>query len=202
MENGNGASEVNSGGRGRTALVRNAARGGKWLIPVAALAAITLSLLRLNLTPGGWQSERVCSAVSELGRLVPDPVVCIGLASLMLIYWGAREREEAAALLGTLAGWLTGIPGMTALVHGAVRGGVYMFATIKRKVYEQILADGRAQGHSEGRAQGHSEGRVEGRDEGVQAGRREMLRRWEEWNRRRLAAEARGERFEEPPPGE
>ena len=192
----------NGDGRGRSALIRSAARGGKWLIPIAALAAIALSLLRLNLTPEGWQSERVCAAVDGLGRLVPDPVVCVGLASLMLIYWGAREREDAAALLGTLAGWLTGIPGMATLARGAVRGAIYMFATIKRKVYEQILADGRAQGHSEGRAQGHSEGRVEGRDEGVQAGRREMLRLWEEWNRRRLAAEDRGERFEEPPPGE
>ena len=104
----------------------------------------------------------------------------------MLIYWGAREREDAAALLGTLAGWLTGIPGMAALARGAVKGGVYMFATIKRKVYEQILADGRE----------------EGLDEGLRAGRRETQQRWEEWNRRRLAAEACGERFEEPPPGE
>ena len=188
MDNGNPASN------GRSALIRNAARSGKWLIPVAALAAIALSLLRLNLTPAGWQSERVCAAVDGLGRLVPDPVVCIGLASLMLIYWGAREREEAVALLATLAGWLTGIPGMAALARGAIKGGVYMFATIKRKVYEQILADGRAQGHSEGRE--------EGRDEGIQAGRRETQQLWQEWNRRRLAAEARGERFEEPPPGE
>ena len=187
MENGNPAGD---GNRGRTALIRNAARGGKWLIPVVALAAIALSLLRLNVTPEGWQSERVCAAVDGLGRLVPDPVVCVSLASLMLIYWGAREREEAAALLGALAGWATGIPGVTALVRGAVIGGVYMFATIKRKVYEQILADGRAQG------------RDEGLDEGIQAGRRETQQRWEEWNRRRLEAQARGERFEEPPPGE
>ena len=48
---------------------------------------------------------------------------------------------------------------------------------------------------------GREEGRAEGREAGLQEGR-EMLRRWEEWNRRRLAAEARGERFEEPPPGE
>ena len=39
-------------------------------------------------------------------------------------------------------------------------------------------------------------------NQGKQEGRRETQQRWEEWNRRRLAAEARGERFEEPPPGE
>ena len=44
---------------------------------------------------------------------------------------------------------------------------------------------------------GLQEGREEGRAEG-----REMLQRWQEWNRRRTEAEARGERFEEPPPGE
>ena len=64
-----------------------------------------------------------------------------------------------------------------------------MFATIKRKVYEQILADGRAQGREEGRSE-------------VRAEVRETQQRWEEWNRRRMQAEARGERFEEPPPGE
>ena len=56
--------------------------------------------------------------------------------------------------------------------------GIAMLAEsfLKRR-YEAGLQDGRAEG-------------------------REILRRWEEWNRRRLAAEARGERFEEPPPGE
>ena len=55
-------------------------------------------------------------------------------------------------------------------------------------------------GLQEGRAEGREEGRAEGREAGLQEGR-EMLRLWEEWNRRRLAAEDRGERFEEPPPG-
>ena len=41
-----------------------------------------------------------------------------------------------------------------------------------------------------------------GLQEGRAEGREETQRRWEEWNRRRLAAEDRGERFEEPPPGE
>ena len=39
-------------------------------------------------------------------------------------------------------------------------------------------------------------------NQGKREGRRENQQRWEEWNRRRMAAEARGERFEEPPPGE
>ena len=39
-------------------------------------------------------------------------------------------------------------------------------------------------------------------NQGRREGRQETQQRWEEWNRRRLEAEARGERFEEPPPGE
>ena len=145
MTNGNAA----DAGSSRTALIRNAAKGGKWLIPAAALAAIALSLLRLDVTPEGWQSEKVCAAAEGLGRLVPDPVACIALASLMLIYWGARERQEAAALAATLTGWLTGIPGMAMLARGVVKGAVYMFGTLKRKVHEQILADGRKQANAE-----------------------------------------------------
>ena len=42
------------------------------------------------------------------------------------------------------------------------------------------------------------EGRVEGRVEG----RAEERAEWQEWNRRRMVAEAQGELFNEPPPGE
>ena len=68
---------------------------------------------------------------------------------------------------------------------------------LKRR-YEAGLQEGRAEGREEGR----EAGRGEGLDEGLRAGRRETQQRWEEWNRRRMQAEARGERFEEPPPGE
>ena len=154
MENSNPA-----GGSGKTAIIWNAARGTKWLVPLVALTAIAFSLLRLNVTPEGWQSARVCETAAEIGRLVPDPVACIVLASVILLYWGAKERQDAATLLGILAGWLTGIPGLSTVGRWAVRGAVYMFATIKRKVYEQILADGRSQGRSEGQAEGRTEGR-------------------------------------------
>ena len=47
-----------------------------------------------------------------------------------------------------------------------------------------------------------NQGKQEGLREGRQEGRQETQQRWEEWNRRRMQAEARGERFAEPPPGE
>ena len=103
------------------------------------------------------------------------------IGGLALIYWlGLRTDRltllEAAALATALI--------ITSTAHAVVIvEGIAMLAEsfLKRR-YEAGLQ--------------------EGRDEGIQAGRREMLQRWQEWNRRRMAAEARGERFEEPPPGE
>ena len=66
----------------------------------------------------------------------------------------------------------------------------------QQQAHEEGLAEGHAEGLAEGLAEGHAVGRVEGRVEGqarIQAA-------WEAWNERRLAAEARGESFGEPPP--
>ena len=58
---------------------------------------------------------------------------------------------------------------------------------------EQGLAEGLAEGLAKGHAAGHAEGRAEGE------ARRQA--EWVDWNERRLAAEANGEAFDEPPPG-
>ena len=59
------------------------------------------------------------------------------------------------------------------------------------------LAEGRVEGVIEGRVEGLAEGRVEGLAEGQAAERSQ----WQDWNCRRLAAEAAGQPFDEPPPG-
>jgi len=66
--------------------------------------------------------------------------------------------------------------------------------TLKRaKVLKaQVSAEARAEGKAEGRAEGKAEGRAEGKAE--------VYREVAEWNNRRMAAEARGEKFTEPPP--
>ncbi len=51
------------------------------------------------------------------------------------------------------------------------------------------------------KAQVSTEARAEGKEEGRAEGRAEAYREVAEWNSRRLAAEARGEKFTEPPPG-
>ena len=58
----------------------------------------------------------------------------------------------------------------------------------------------KAEGEVAGRARGIAEGRAKGRAEGMAEGREEMAQRWQDWNSRRLAAEVRGEPFDEPPP--
>ena len=42
--------------------------------------------------------------------------------------------------------------------------------------------------------------KAEGREEGREEGKAEVYREVAEWNRRRMVAEARGEKFTEPPP--
>ena len=59
----------------------------------------------------------------------------------------------------------------------------------------------REEAREEGRAEGRQEGRAEGHKEGQQEGAKLMLARWQEWNRRRQAAEQAGQPFNEPDPG-
>ena len=130
---------------------RAAARGTKWLVPVVALAISLLSLLRLNITPERWLNESICEAVG-IARFALDPVPCLTIAGITLTYWCIKERDEAAAALGPLAGWITGIPGVDQVILLGIKGLTIMFSAIKRRMYEQIRADNRAESNAEWRA--------------------------------------------------
>ena len=67
----------------------------------------------------------------------------------------------------------------------------------RRQEAEQRQRGAREKGLAEGLAEGRVKGRVEGRVEGEA----QAQAAWEAWNERRLAAEAGGESFDEPPPG-
>ena len=71
----------------------------------------------------------------------------------------------------------------------------------KERFKAELIAQGRAEGIVEGRAEGVAEGRAEGVAEGEARARAELVAEVVAWNERRLAAEARGEPFDEPPPG-
>ncbi len=62
----------------------------------------------------------------------------------------------------------------------------------REKFKSELIAQGIAQGIAEGIAEGKTEGKTEGRAE--------LAAEISAWNKRRLEAEARGEKFDEPPP--
>lgn len=80
----------------------------------------------------------------------------------------------------------------------------YLMNKYVRPLQEKQRAEGREQGLAEGREEGRAEGRAEGQAEGRAQGRAEAEAEFRqlvgEWNRRRLAAAARNEPFDEPPP--
>ena len=77
-----------------------------------------------------------------------------------------------------------------------VGGALFLFALVTEGVtWNMVMALGKIR---EARDRGREEGRVEGRVEG----RAELAAEVAAWNERRLASEARGERFDEPPPGQ
>ena len=63
---------------------------------------------------------------------------------------------------------------------------------LRQNLLEPLKARQRAEGRAEGIAEGIAEGRAEGRAE--------TNAEWRTWNERRMAAEAKGEPFDEPPP--
>ncbi len=70
----------------------------------------------------------------------------------------------------------------------------------RERFKEELIAQGKAEGMAEGIARGLSEGMAKGVTEGETKGRAKLAAEVAAWNRRRLDAEARGEKFDEPPP--
>ena len=80
-----------------------------------------------------------------------------------------------------------------------IRRGV--MALIDWPSKEKYRSEGRREGLTEGIEVGRSQGIEVGRSEGIEVGRSETQREWARWNERRIAAERRGDKFDEPPPG-
>ena len=113
-------------------------------------------------------------------------------------YYSRGEGVEAA-LAHIPAVTALGIPATFTLMEVIQRLMVtydYLMNKYVRPLQERQRAEGREQGLAEGRAEGLLEGRAEGRAEAEA----EFRRLVGEWNRRRLAAAARNEPFDEPHP--
>ena len=121
-------------------------------------------------------------------------------------YYSRGEVVEAA-LAHIPAVTALGIPATFTLMEVIQRLMVtydYLMNKYVRPLQERQRAEGRERGLAEGRAEGLAEGLAEGRVEGLAEGRAEAEAEFRrlvgEWNRRRLAAAARNEPFDEPHP--
>ena len=86
--------------------------------------------------------------------------------------------------------------------------GTYLEEMLKKRRARQLaevraqgVEEGRAEGVTRGRAEGVEKGRAEGVEKGRSEGRSDLAAEIREWNARRLAAQSKGEPFDEPPPG-
>ncbi len=76
----------------------------------------------------------------------------------------------------------------------------YLDSKLVEPIRRQLREEGRKEGRQEGRQEGRLEGRKEGRQEGMALGEKQERKRWQAWNKRRLAAAANGQPFDKKPP--
>ena len=126
-----------------------------------------------------WQA---LSAAIDVGKLLD--IAAVSLSQL--------ERDGAKAVISTIL-----LMEVWDIMMGT-RDAVNDWLEKRRR---KARAEGIAEGIAKGIAEGIAEGRAEGRAEGEARGRAELAAEVAAWNDRRLAAEANGEPFDEPPPG-
>lgn len=112
--------------------------------------------------------------------------------------WLQHIGDFVIATLGEFSGIAIGIAIIAMLltrpvnIAGEILMSVYQ-AMVNRFVIPVIEAH---------EARGRAEGLEAGRVEGLEAGRIAERAKWQEWNRRRMDAEAQGRTFNEPPPSD
>ena len=84
------AANGNSAGHHIGARLAKIGRGAAWVVPITAIATITLSALQLEITPDAWQKP-VVDALDPVAALKTDPLVCLTTGTVMLTYWLARD---------------------------------------------------------------------------------------------------------------
>ena len=117
-------------GRNISARIAKIGRRTAWVVPITAIATITLAALQLEITPDAWQKP-VADAIYPVAALKTDPLVCLTAGSVMLTYWLARD------------GW-------DAIVKGSIMIGI-------KTAWHQVKEEIRAKAHAEGRAEVYAE---------------------------------------------
>ena len=118
-------------------------------------------------------------------------------------FYIALVENADAALVDISAASLSQLErdGAKAVVSTVVMMEVWDAMMGTRDAINDWLKKRRLEARDEGIALGIAEGIVKGEARGEARGRAELAAEVVAWNERRLAAEARGERFDEPPPG-
>ena len=77
-----------------------------------------------------------------------------------------------------------------------------LFGGIMRRREERRVEEAERRGWAQGFAEGWAQGFAEGWSQGFAKGLAQEREKWQEWNRRRLEADAAGRPFTEPPPSD
>ncbi len=118
------------------------------------------------------------------------------------VYWNESGKQDAWAdvVQTTVEKMLLGVPGSSILsiitLVGIEKVGrmAFTFLDERRKRIETAREEGREEMRAEMRAE------IEKMREEIEKARAEERAAWTAWNSRRIQAEKRGERFDEPPP--
>lgn len=125
------------------------------IVPILAIANIAYALIALGIAPKSWQAPATQTA--EAALKFPEPISCLVLSAVTLVYWGMRDGRNIPARI-TMSGIKT------------------WWRKQKAAAWEEYVAEEKAKAHAKGRAEGHAEGRTEGRAEGRVEAYAEMRR--------------------------
>ena len=135
---------------------RKISKAFRWTVPFTAIATMTLSLLRLRITPDAW-TKPGCTIAEKLVEIIPDPVPCAILSSVIIVYWLAKDGRNAAKDTASIAGFLLALPGVANVYALTERKTIMGLRTLLEKAKQEIREDAKAKGHAEGRTEGRAE---------------------------------------------
>jgi hypothetical protein len=118
---------------------------------------------------------------------------------------GWQGLQTIRAIVGDLAPFMAAAAFIPFLIFAEVEIIMILYNIVKEQIaarQKKRVERARAEGLAEGRSEGLAEGRSEGRSEGLAEGFQEANTEWMEWFKRKDAAEAAGEPFNEPSPAE
>ena len=125
-------------GRNISARIAKIGRRTAWVVPITAIATITLAALQLEITPDAWQKP-VADAIDPVAALKTDPLVCLTAGSVMLTYWLARDGWDAIIKGSIMIGIKTAWHQVKEEIRAKARAEVY--AELKGKTLSEIAAE-------------------------------------------------------------